>query len=445
MVWIALYFVGIFSNILIYDSISPAIVSLIFAFFVCAIITIFFYKDKLIWPSIQVYCILTFWHGVASAYGLDAHGPDAIDFYEVAISGLSFNEMLLMENGAAILLFGFIYNIFSYIGLQPGHYIGSMLNVMLVTISFIVGYRILSVLTPITRRKFFWYKVLYITSGMFMLFAALHLREALVQLSFTLLVLFWASIIEKPSIKKIIVITLLSIAVASYFKLLRTEFYYIPIVVMASAYLSIFFSDMSKNIKTILATILFLTIVYILASNYQGVASYFDQLNSVVLYGAESYKEGAALESSTGSLGNMLIVQQPLYLRVFIGTIYLFISPFPFYNGLFSSSAYHFFKSIHAMQMIFVLPYFLLTLINMLKNNILKNSTKLFITTLFVGFSVSVAITSLETRHHGVFLLLMYVLMVAYGPRWRVYKDFLLIYVTAITVLITTHAVIKYL
>ncbi len=212
---------------------------------------------------------------------------------------------------------------------------------------------------------------------------------------------------------------------------------------MATAYFSIFFSNVSKNIKKKLTFILFLSVVFILAFIYKGTVGFVDNLDSVFSYGIDSYKEGAILEGGDSSLGNTLIVQQATYLRVFIGTIYLYLSPFPFYNGLFSSSAYHFFKSLHAMQMIFVLPYFLLTLINILKNNILKNSPTLFITTLFIGFTMSVAITSLDTRHHGIFLLLMYVLMVAYGPRWSVYKDFLSIYMTAIIVLIVVHTALK--
>jgi hypothetical protein len=439
----ALYLLGLVFTGIVYNSIVPIIVSVLLLLLTSITVKLFSKNSKIFYSTFQVYCILTFWHGISSLYGLDMHGPDALYFYEMGISGLSIDEMLKIENGAAISIFGLTYSIFSYIGIQPAYYIGSMLNVMLMTISFVTGYRILSILTSVTRRKFFWYRVLYITSGMFMLFATIHLRAAIILLSFSLLVLFWTSVLEKISIKKLIIISLLTILTIPYFKLLRTEFYLVPIIVMLTAYFSIFFGSVSKNIKITLTIILFLSIVFAILIAYKGAASFFEIFNSVFEYGVSSYKEGAILEGKGNSLGSALIVQQPTSLRVFIGTIYLFLSPFPFYNGIFSSNAYHFFKSLHAIQMIFVFPYFLLTLINILKNNILKDTSALFIAILFIGFSVSVAITSLDTRHHGIFLLLMYVLIVAYGPNWRKYKDFLSMYVIAIIILIGMHTVLK--
>jgi len=451
MGWALLYFFGICLNILQYDSFYPAVVSLIYAVFVLSVLILFFNKDKIIWPSaVKVYFALTFWHGFASIYAggyFFSHGDDPIKLYELAISEVSINELLLMENGASLSLFKFFYDVFLFINIPSEHFIGSMLNISLVTLSFVVGYKVISLMRPITLKDIHWYRNIYLTSGMFILFAAIHLREALIQLSFILLILLWVSSLENVSLKKIVLISLFTIITIPYFKLLRTEFEFAPIVIILSAYLSLFLSDESKRLKISLIFFIFLSSAFMLFFNYQEVALFYTKFETVGFNGVNSYLAANDLESSSDSLGNNLIMQQPMYIKLFLANAYLFLSPFPFYQGIFSlsndSEAYFLFKSLHALQMIFVVPYFLLTLRNIFKMKYFRNTSTLFLTTLFVGFTSAVALTSLETRHHGIFILLMFILMIIYGPKWREYKGYLLIYLIAIFFLALIYFFLK--
>ena len=105
------------------------------------------------------------------------------------------------------------------------------------------------------------------------------------------------------------------------------------------------------------------------------------------------------------SLATILIVNQPIIIRYFLGSVYFIFSPIPFWSGLFSGSYFLFLKSFHVIMMYILVPVFYLQLRT--KYFYLTNRLGLLIIFL-VGYS-SIILTSLELRHLGTFIGLLFV------------------------------------
>ena len=433
-----LYLLGLVFLSTSYGSADPIIISILLLLFICFLIRISLRNRSISRSTLQVYCVLTFWSGIASLYGIDTHGPDAIYMYNIATNeSLAIKEILAIENGASLAFFKIVYSVFLFFGVQGEYYIGSLVNIALMTFGYIVGYKILSYIKPPTCKNIVFFRNIYITSGMVFLFSSMHLRGALIQLSIELLVLLWVSVLSKINIRRVVVATLLTLSTVIYFKMLRAEFFYLPIIFIVTAYFVLLSSRVPIRIKVFAAVSIFFAVLFLLNNN--AVYYFFSSLS----HASDGYSYGAELEEKGVSLGKALVVDSHTYLRVFIGFVYLFISPFPFFSGMFSGSAYHLFKALHAFQMVLLIPYFYITLMAIVKTKAFKNPQILFIILIFIGFSASVALTSLETRHHGLFLILMFVLISYVYPKISEYRKYLVVYLLFYLILVAFYTILK--
>jgi hypothetical protein len=103
-------------------------------------------------------------------------------------------------------------------------------------------------------------------------------------------------------------------------------------------------------------------------------------------------------------------VEQPLPLRLPLGTVCLLFSPIPFWAGVGRNSAYHLFLSFNVMVAYLVIPLLIVSIGMLRREPRLRSPQVLFLLFVFLGMAVTVAGSSLETRHLGCFLLPMFVL-----------------------------------
>ena len=187
---------------------------------------------------------------------------------------------------------------------------------------------------------------------------------------------------------------------------LRVEYLYVPAAFCFSLFVAINFRDIKS--KTITSRgLLLMAITFVLTIS---MLFYESELSKYFNPARIKYSKLAINQHSTSSLGVSLIVSQPLYIRIFLGTAFLFIFPIPFWNGLQLNSAYLLFKTFNVIHFYFFFPLLFTSILAIYKNNRLQSPSILFLCCLTIGFPVGVAVTSLETRHLGTFLAPMFIL-----------------------------------
>ena len=229
----------------------------------------------------------------------------------------------------------------------------------------------------------------------------IHLRDSFVLLFVSILVIGWVKYLIKPEG----VIGLLRLAVLNgilvfllYYT--RAEYVLVPLALFIAFMVSRYLSNKKQRItgSSILLSIVFFMMIFQVLSESE---IYINLLQS----GSGDYLKLSAEEhAGTGSLGYSLIVNQNIIVRLVLGSIYLFIFPIPFWNGFQIESAYQLFKTCNVIYIYFILPLFFLGIYLIIKDKSYRTVHNLFFLISFIGFTLSVAVTSLENRHWGAFI-----------------------------------------
>ncbi|MCH7535820.1 MAG: hypothetical protein IH948_08790 [Bacteroidetes bacterium] len=118
-----------------------------------------------------------------------------------------------------------------------------------------------------------------------------------------------------------------------------------------------------------------------------------------------------------------LIVNQPMPIRLPLGSVYLFVFPIPFWSGFQFESAYQLFKSFNVIYFYFVIPLLILAFRRLWKDKSSGSPAMLFMAFVTIGFTLAVAGTSLETRHLGAFFAPVFVLALSPDMRLNIVRQ----------------------
>lgn len=352
-------------------------------------------------------CYLT--SGVSAIYSNVLGDPaqqtlDARYFYEMATRyrPAQFTDVLFIENGGAIALWQIFYILFDWLGIKITPHIGIAVNSLLVSLSCVVGVRIVSLVFEDDagrKRSFF---IRFSLCGLFWLFASIHLRDAVILLSVSLLVHHWVSFFRRASPLRFVMLLVLSFGWSLILQSLRSEYIYLPLGFCGAGVAAWLFSY-RKSPSPLKILSLFLLgggILYFWMTQSTEV-SIFSELQT----GRESYANFGRQEGGSSSLGATLIENKEGPVRLVLGALYMFVFPVPVWSGFQLESAYHLFKSLHALFMYYVTPIFVLGLHRLVVNATLRRNDLLFLAMSAVGFSIAIGYSSLETRHFGPFIL----------------------------------------
>lgn len=411
LISITLFLIGSYINFIAYNSIEPIIISCIFFVFFYFLLTLLKVKGKYELQSyIITYCISWFWAGVSAIYANFFNDPgqlklDAAQFYEMVsgnfISGLNLIEISsTLENAAAIIIWKFFYNVFSFFGFSNGRFIGISVNTIFIAYTSVIAIKIAGVVFDNDVIKLKRLINLLWLCPIFWYFASVHIRDAAVLFSVSFLSLFWVIYLKFftfVNLLKLIIATIISFFV---FGLLRTEFLFVPFAMIATG---IFVLIFNRQNKILIYLFIFIAIfLVILMPNFSFEESkFFNDISN----GNESYNSLSSEESGSSSLGNALIVSSPTPIRLFLGSVYLFVFPVPVWSGFQITSIGHLFKSLNAIYMYSLTPLFLFAIWEIIKNKEKRTLPIMFLFLLSSGFTIAVAYTSLETRHFAAFLL----------------------------------------
>ncbi len=358
------------------------------------------------------FCMCWFWAGISALYAEFLHDPsqnnlDAAYFFETVTKGdassLSLLDLVfLQENGGAMLLWRSIYDAFSALGFEKGRYVGVAANSAMVAISAVAGIRMVEAVNGPDPRRARRFTMMFPACGLFWMFGAIHLRDSAVLLSTTLLTLFWTRFLAAPGTGNFWRLAAASAIGFLAFGMLRTEFVFVPVAMLFAGLAAIFMgsSDRAGRRRMLLwAAALGVPFAVWAAVRLQS------GVIQAILRGRETYNDLTAAESARESLGNSLIMNQPVPLRLALGFVYLLVFPVPFWSGFKEGTAYHLFKSLHALFMYGLLPLAAAAAHRVIRDRSTIGAPALFLLLISIGFALVISYTSLENRHFGAFLV----------------------------------------
>jgi len=369
---------------------------------------------------------------------------DAAGFYEAAsgaFAGMSIEEMRVQSEGAfAIAAWRLFYDAFSAIGFPRDRYIGVLVNVLAVAFTGVVAVRIARLVYGADADRLRRLILMMSGCGLLWLFAGIHLRDSVVLLLVTALAWLWVWFLQRPGFGvRLLLLIAASVALATPLAFARGELVFVPFAFGLAGVTSLAVArgfSMGRLVLLAGGLALMLAVGSILGGD----------LGRTLESGTE-YTELARESSTSGSLGMALVGNQPLPVRVVVGSVYLFVFPVPMWSGLGSSSAYHWFKSINVVLFYYVVPLLALAVRLILSDKQNRRAPLIFLLFVVVGMTIAIALTSLETRHWGAFLAPLFV--VALLPNLsdckgrRRYQRLLMVYLSGVAAMHVVWIVLK--
>lgn len=291
-----------------------------------------------------------------------------------------------------------LYDFTTAIGLKHAPWIGITSNSFLVGLA---GSVTVSMATnPKQATRLVW---LFSLCGLNWLSGSLFLREAFPLLIFAILLrVFTRAIVGSRAKEYFHLAIVVGLSAWALWYLRRESIGILAIYVSLFLWVSLFEKRKDSN-KGLVAVAAFFSLVLFSAA----AVNFISQAKTTALEQRIKYSaHGKAIEAQ-GSLGARYVLNQPIPVRVTVGSVYLAIYPIPFWGGLLSGEEYHFIKSCHAVFSIAIFPMIIVGAI--LSYRDFRRGTKYGGAQLFVSAVVflslcCIAATSMESRHLAQFM-----------------------------------------
>lgn len=369
-----------------------------------------------------VFTIGWFMAGIGGVYAEVFHDPlqldsDAGGFYDLARSeaaGLSVADVVLLTEGVgAIIVWRTAYEWMDAIGFDKGRYIGLAINILAVALAAVVASRACQRLYPGDAIRLSRLRLMLCACGLFWLYSAVHLRDASILLLVTISVYVWLCYLLRPGAWRFAASLGLTAVLGIALGLMRQEFVLVPLVIGGIALVTRLVvppdSSALRGLRIVWVG-LGLAVAAALAASLSG------DVGEVVSRGAEVYGEQVAQQAAADSLGAALIVQQPKPIRAVVGMAHLFLYPIPVWSGFQLDTAGAMLKSLNAFFFYAFTPLLMLAAWRTVRGRSARGlrTADTYMLAVVVLFGEGVALTSLESRHFGAFLVPAFCL--ALGP-----------------------------
>jgi hypothetical protein len=407
---LSLAFVGLLLNVLAYQSLFPAAAALlIFGLSGCVVAVVTragsweFRIFRRLCATGWVSC------GLAGIFAEHLSDPsqltrDAASFFEFAsrdASGLNLDQIRERSEGSLVVyVWRAAYDAFAALEFPRERYLGVLVNVLFVALTGVIAVQMVRQMYGADSTRASRMTLLMPCSGAVWLFAGLHLRDSAALLLVTGLAKIWLWYMKNPRFSlRLGMVAGLSVLMAPTLVLVRTEYLFMPFAFGLAALGSMLLVNALSpaRIAAVVAGVLLVSAVFL------GIK---EDLGAALATNTRGYVAQAEAEASSESLGMKLVVKQPMPIRALVGTLYLYVSPFPMWSGLLTNSAYHWFKSANALFSICILPLLIIASSALFRSDGSSRKLQLvFLLLVVLGTSAAVALTSLETRHLGTFLV----------------------------------------
>lgn len=315
----------------------------------------------------------------------------------------TFSSASFYGSPLAIVIWQQFYKLTWLLGFKFGPYTGVMVN------SLVMG--LIAGLTVQIARELFgndlWrlrrVGTLVAANGLFILFGSILLRDCFTTLFMTLVLLGGIRFLVRPSLGSLLIASAI-IAVSAWAMQYLREDAFLLIVLYAILIFLFWLLGRLKIIGVTVAAILL--IVIIIGSSILSV--YFQNVQLVQNLYLEKYTRWASITESTDSLGLQFLYNQPLPVRLIVGSASLLISPIPLWAHFRADALdYHWIKGYNGIYQLIVMPlvfagYFIVFRL-FLKAR--KQSWPYIFLILFLLINlIGVVASSLEQRHFGQFM-----------------------------------------
>lgn len=363
------------------------------------------------------FSINLFWVGISVLFrnyfgDYSQNNTDAFFFYQMSTKSAVDNrlsELVLTSEGAfAIYTWVYVYKFFTLFGFTQTPTIGILFNSWLLSIGCVVSVKIVNFIYNDERisKKFI---ILYSFCAIYWLFGSVHVRDSFVVLLTIIQLYFTIYYLKYRTTFSYISLLLISILCTFIFPFLRTEFYFIPMLFVAGAtFIPLFLRTKNKN------TILLVSFLAVLISIgfVLFISGYADIIFEVLERGQKGYLDEVAETASSSSLGVKLIINQPLLLRLILGSVYLHLYPIPFWYGFKTDTIYDLFKSLNLFFLWGIIPLVYIGICNARRYEQVLKEITFFCIAIYLTLVLAIAGTSLETRHLSVFFVPLLIIAV---------------------------------
>lgn len=296
-----------------------------------------------------------------------------------------------------------VYKLTEWLGFQFGPYIGVMFNALMMGFVGSLTVQIARELFGDSDWRLRRVGTLVASCGMFILFGAVLIRDCFTTLVSTLILLGIIRWLVQPTRRRLLAAAVLTGISALAMEYLRSE-----AVLMFALYWILAFSvwlfQRLDAARLVVAVIVMITLV--VASSYLAV--YMQSIWETQNQGITSYSNLTSRESSDDSLGVRLIINQPLPIRLVLGTGVMMINPIPLWNNFeIGFRDYSWIKGYHGLYQVLVMPLFftgILAALRLIRKDWKQASPLVFLTLYLLLNMVSVLSTSMEQRHLGQFM-----------------------------------------
>jgi hypothetical protein len=335
---------------------------------------------------------------------------DSYNFYEYSlnINNYSLYELReITEGSLAIYIWGFIYSITNIFNINS-HYIGLIFNSICLCFTLLLAIRTCEIIYPHDLLRIKIIKAMFYSSGLFILFASFHFRDAFIVLVYAFQIFIFAFLIKKRFSNYIFFLTcILNVIISFIYYFLRLEFFIIPSVL----YLVYSFTFLiSKNRLKLgftfivsISTVFFCTAFILI--NIKQIVYEFNR-------NAFSYLEHSGGVNAGDNFAWKLLHDSHIIIQVFIKPIVFSLFPIPFWSKIDSYNSYDLYKMLFTLNCYLYIPLFWLSINLFLKYRKLRNHFNYFNILLLFIFLYGICFTSLEQRHFGPFLINLFFIII---------------------------------
>lgn len=364
------------------------------------------------------YTLCLFTGGLAQCYSLAAFGNpqstgDASLFLRFISPGPPFTTMANMppiNSPLAVLIWQQAYKLSWLLGFDFGPYTGVLFNALVMGLTGSIAVQ--------TGRELFgddlWrlrrIGTLFASCGLFLLFGSILLRDCFTTFLNTLVLWVLIRWLVESTVRNFF----LALAVTSI-SAYAMAFLRLQAVVMFGFiwFIALFFWFLRVRLNPVRLSVI-LIIVSVLLMGYPYLGDYIEYARMFQFERAETYMMFSTTESSSGSLGLRLIINQPMPIRLVLGSGSLLVFPLPLWTYLQRGVIdYLLIKTYHGVYQVLVLPLVFVGSLMIVRDslkNLHQSIPLLFVAVCLLMTLLSVVATSLEQRHLAQFMVAFIIL-----------------------------------
>lgn len=345
-------------------------------------------------------------------FGSEVGVTDATSFYERIFQDppfYTFDDLASVPHlgkgvPLAIYVWQRLFYFFTELGFDFGIYIGVLFNALMVALTGTVTVNTARILFGDDDWRLRRVRLAFALCGMFWLFGAIFLRDC-----FALLfnaVALWAlvHVLKNPRLAGfLLACVLVGLATLAIYYLRKKS-----VVVFGLFVVLAFFCWYWRGQRGPVHLLATLMIPLLLFAGATYVTGYLETSADYASYAKDRYEDYREAEAGEESLGMALVVNQPLPVRAVLGTGTMLVFPIPLWGYLGPGvTEYNLIKTWQGVFLVCLMPLVFIGGLDALRAGLRagqEHSAELFLALYAVFTTVIVAVSSLETRHHGQFM-----------------------------------------